>query len=82
MNFLNASEFAHFGHDRGLSLFNEKDIIQLWQIGLLKADLITSQEELSQVGIVHRGIDQCGDHMYSDERQLYGIDMEACRIRQ
>lgn len=70
MDFLNADKLASFSHDRGAPYFNEKDIIQLWQLGLLKADLITSPRKLRLVGLTHHGIDLNGLHMYSDERQL------------
>jgi hypothetical protein len=70
MNFLNADKLARFGHDRGLASFDEKDVTQLWQLGLIKADLITSRRKLSLVGLVDRGTDRYGHHIYSDERQL------------
>jgi hypothetical protein len=70
MNFLNADELARFGHARGLASFNEKDVTQLWQLGLIKADLITSRRKLSLVGLVDRGTDRYGHHRYSDERRL------------
>lgn len=70
MNFLNASELASFGHKRGLASFGKRDVIQFWQLGLMKADLILSHKKLSQIGLTHRGIDRYGLHIYSDERQL------------
>lgn len=70
MSFLNADKLASFGHDRGLASYNEKDIIQLWQLGLLKADFITSRRKLHLVGLVASGTDRYGKYMYSDERQL------------
>jgi hypothetical protein len=66
---LNASKFASFSYARGLS-FDEKDIIQLWQLGLIKADLVTSRKKLRLGGLIDRGIDRRGYHMYSDERPL------------
>lgn len=70
MNFLNASKLASFGHNRGLASFSEKDVVQFWQLGLIKADLIISRRKLSQIGLVHRGTERYGRHIYSDERQL------------
>ena len=70
MDFLNADKLARFSHDRGASYFNETDVIQLWQLGLLKADLIISPRKLRLVSLTYRGIDFNGFHMYSDERQL------------
>lgn len=70
MNFLNASELASFGHRRGLASFGKRDVIQFWQLGLIKADLILSHRKLPQAGLVHRGTNRYGLHVYSDERQL------------
>lgn len=71
MNFLNARELARFCHDRGLADIGEKGIIQLWQMGLLKADLVESDEELIYDGLVDRGVNRYGSHIYSDERILH-----------
>jgi hypothetical protein len=71
MNLLSAGELAQFCHDRGLSFSSfEKDIIQLWQLGLLKADLIESRRKYKRSGLVARGTNRNGAHVYSDERQL------------
>ncbi len=70
MNFLKAYDLARFCSDRGLSDFGEKGIARLWQLGLLKADRIESEEEFPLAGLVDRGIDRYGRHIYSDERQL------------
>jgi hypothetical protein len=70
MSLLNADKLASFGQHRGLAYFNETDVIQLWQLGLIKADLITSRRKLRLVGLVDRGTDNYGNHQYSDERRL------------
>jgi hypothetical protein len=70
MNFLNAYDLARFCYDRGLADFGEKGITQLWQLGLLKADLVESDEELSYNGLVDRGVNRYGAYMYSDERHI------------
>src|SRR4051812_5339071 len=70
ISLLMAKELAQFCSDRGLSDFREKGIIQLWQLGLLKADLIESDEEFTYDGLVARGTDGYGRYLYSDERQL------------
>ena len=70
MNLLDANKLASFSHDRGLAYFNENDVIHLWQLGLVKADLIKSRRKLRLVGLVDRGTDLYGNHIYSDERQL------------
>src|SRR4051812_33190822 len=70
ISLLKAKEFAQFCHDRGLSDFKEEGIIQLWQLGLLKADLIESNKELTYDGLVARGTNWSGRYLYSDERQF------------
>ena len=70
MQLLNQHAFARFCDERGLTGFREESIIQLWQLGLLKADLIECDEEFTIAGLVDRGIDRYGRHIYSDERQL------------
>jgi hypothetical protein len=70
MKLLDANKLASFSHDRGESYFNETDVIQLWQLGLIKADLIISRRKLHLVGLTDRGTDLYGNHLYSDERRL------------
>lgn len=70
MDFLNANNFARYSRDRGSSHFSEENVTHLWQFGLVKADLILSRRKLNRVGLVDRGTDLNGYHMYSDERQL------------
>src|SRR5260370_19493068 len=70
MKFLDANKLASFSHDRGVSYFNETDVIQLWQLGLIKADLIISRRKLRLVGLTERGTDPYGNYQYSDERRL------------
>ncbi len=70
MNLLSADKLGSFSHDRGLTSFNEKDVIRLWQLGLIKADLVISRRKLYLVGLVDRGTDSYGRHIYSDERQI------------
>src|SRR5215469_9179438 len=65
------SEMAQFCHNRGLSFSSfEDDIIQLWQLGLLKADLVQSRRKYKRVGLIDRGRNSKGYHIYSDERHL------------
>ncbi len=71
MTLLSARELARFSQDRGLSITSEEDIIHLWQLRLLKADLVVSRRKLNLVGLVDRGVDDYGHHIYSDERQLH-----------
>ncbi len=67
MKFLDAHKLASFSHDRGASYFNESDVIQLWQLGLIKADLILSRRKLRLAGLTDRGTDLYGNYQYSDE---------------
>ncbi len=71
MKFLDARDLAQFCRDRGLEDFREEGITHLWQLGLLKADLVESDEEFIIGGLVDRGINRYGRHVYSDERQLH-----------
>src|SRR6266487_3954488 len=70
ISFLKAKELAQFCSDRGLSDFREEGIVHLWQLGLLKADLIKSDEAVTYGGLVARGKDLEGRYLYSDERVL------------
>ncbi len=71
MDLLSASEMARFCHDRGLSFSSfEDDIIQLWQLGLLKADLVESRREYKRAGLIDCGRNSRGHYIYSDERRL------------
>jgi hypothetical protein len=70
MKFLNARDLAQFCHDRGLEDFREKGVVQLWQLGLLQADLIESSDNFAFDGFVYRGMNRYGRYVYSDERQL------------
>ena len=70
MNLLNANNFARFSSDRGLSSFSEEDVTQLWQLRLIKADIVLSRRKIDRVGLVDHGINKDGYHMYSDERQF------------
>ncbi len=71
MDFLEAKDLARFCSDRGLADFHEEGITRLWQLGLLKADLVESDEELAYDGLVVHGVNRYGRHLYSDERQLH-----------
>jgi len=70
MDFLSADELARFGHDRALFFGDEKDIIQLWNLGWLQADLVVSSRKLRRIGLIDCGLDYLGQHIYSDERHI------------
>lgn len=70
MSLLNARELARFCRDRELS-FDEKDILRLWQLGWLQADIIEANRKYTKNGLIYRGMDYYnGLHIYSDERRL------------
>lgn len=70
MNLLNASELAAYSQKRGVSFFEKEDIIRLWQLGFLQADLIESGHELQETGLVKQDNDEYDLYIYSDERHL------------
>ena len=51
MDFLNAKNLSDFCKDRGLS-FWELHVEQLWQLGLLKADILESKKSLEKKGLL------------------------------
>ncbi len=79
MKFLTAGKLAEFSEKRGLSLFEGADLIRLWQLGLLRADLIKSPEKFQSPGIVEHGKDSDDRYIYTDERifPLQPIDWES-----
>jgi hypothetical protein len=70
MNFLNAHELAQFSQKHGLSFFEKEDIIQLWQLGLLQADMIKCSREIQYPNLFEQGINEDEEYIYSDERQI------------
>lgn len=52
MHFLSAGELATFSQKRGVGYFEKEDIMHLWQLGFLQADLIESGHELQETGLV------------------------------
>lgn len=69
MQLLNQNRFASYVKDRGLSYSFGSDIRQLWQVGLLKADLIVAPCELGVSGLELFRIGEEGDHLYLDMRE-------------
>lgn len=69
MRFLDPKGLARFTGERGL-FFSDEDIQVLWQLGLLRADFVTSEQELQLVGLVEVGTNDSGQHLYADERRL------------
>jgi hypothetical protein len=64
-----AKDLCEFAADRGLIYSKLSDDIQrLWQIGLLRADLVISKRPLETAGLVLIKQDDDGDYLYADER--------------
>jgi hypothetical protein len=70
MSFLKADELAKFSEKRGVPWFERADIVQLWQLGWLRADLIKSPQAIQYPGIVAREEDSDDGYIYTDERSL------------
>lgn len=70
MDFLNADKLAEFSQKHGLSFFEKRDIIQLWQLGLLQADIIKCQQKIQHAGLIEHGMDEDEEYIYSDERPI------------
>jgi hypothetical protein len=72
MDFLTAKELADFVHKRGLSWYHEEHINLLWRLGLLKADLIVSSQEVDEPGLTLVGQERLDDEEngfdYADAR--------------
>ena len=49
---LTAAQLGKFASERGIQVSNEETIRGLWQVGLLRADLVSSDAELSMPGLV------------------------------
>jgi hypothetical protein len=79
MKLLTASDLAQFSEKRGLSLFEGSDLTRLWQLGLLRTDLIKSPEKFQHPGIVEHGKDNDDWYIYADERSfpLQPVDWEG-----
>ena len=69
MKLLSARDLCKFASDRGLVYSQLSDDIQrLWQIGLLRADLVISKRPLGIDGLVLIKQDEDEDYLYADER--------------
>ena len=74
MHILDQDGFASFAKDRGLTYSFGSDIQELWQVGLLKADLVKAGCELSIPGLELLRIDQEGNYCYLDMRDTLPAD--------
>lgn len=67
MNFLNPSRLSSYTKDRDVK-FWESQIKQLWQLRLLRADIVISSRKLKTAGLIEVGFVE-EDWFYADERQ-------------
>ena len=72
MNFLSAKDLAEFAHKHGLSWYREEHIYLLWKLGILKADLVASSQEVDDPGLILVGQEQQdedeNEFLYADAR--------------
>src|SRR5437879_2379227 len=68
MDFLSADKFAKFVGDRGLPFWS-RHIIQLWQMGILRADFVVQSGKARRAGFRYLGTDRAGRHLYADIRR-------------
>jgi hypothetical protein len=71
MRMLDARTLSKFSRARGVQISSSsaKDVDRLWQMGLLRADYVRSDEELDQEGLTEVRTDQYGRHLYADARR-------------
>jgi hypothetical protein len=67
MNLLTAKKLAEFATKHGLSSYREEYINHLWKLGLLRADLIVSSQEIDEAGLVFVGQEE-DTFLYADAR--------------
>lgn len=70
MKFLNADKLAEFCLKHGLSFFENIDIPHLWQLGLLRADMIICPRKIQYPDLIEMVTSENGEFIYSDERQI------------
>jgi len=69
MRFISANDLCRLAAERGLGFSILSDDIQrLWQIGMLRADLVVSDKPLEIPGLVGLRNDDEGNYLYADER--------------
>src|SRR5258708_16163924 len=66
---LSPQEFCQFAKDRGVPVFDAGTVINLWRLGLLRADLIRATRELKMPSLELVSADD-GVFTYCDERQV------------
>lgn len=66
---MDPSQFAGFASDRGIRV-SDRDIRQLWSLGVLRADLVASRSALRTPGLKRLCTDPRGWCWYADHRRL------------
>ncbi len=66
--FIDAREFARHARDLGIDFWDDH-VEELWGLGLLRADLVTSTRRLAHCGFVALGRTPDGRYLYADERR-------------
>ena len=68
---LNPSKFIKYCHDRGLSTISSKYVTELWQQGLLHADIICSDKSIDIDGLILVKEEKVGGRfVYTDNRPV------------
>jgi hypothetical protein len=62
MDFLSADKLATFVGDRGLKSWS-RHVIQLWQLGILRADYVVQSDKVRRVGFRYPGADRAGRYL-------------------
>ncbi|MEW8701862.1 MAG: hypothetical protein AB2601_20570 [Candidatus Thiodiazotropha sp.] len=66
---LQASELSRYCHDKGLLLLGDTAIRDIWQLGLLRADIVVSPRKMSRAGLVYVQEIAGQGHVYVDDRK-------------
>ncbi|OFW27547.1 MAG: hypothetical protein A3J28_13680 [Acidobacteria bacterium RIFCSPLOWO2_12_FULL_60_22] len=66
--FLDPEALARFCSDRGIRIW-DGTLVRLWQLGLLRADLIISPKKFRKAGLIEVGKYDKGNYAYADARQ-------------
>jgi len=71
MRFLDAKKLSRLCTDRALNVSASGDDVEhLWQLGLLRADVVVSSEELNIEGLVFVGREGSESYLYADSRRV------------
>jgi gamma-glutamylcyclotransferase (GGCT)/AIG2-like uncharacterized protein YtfP len=69
MRFLSVSNLNRLARDRGVELSPwDEDLERFWQVGVLRADLLSSKKPLETEGLVFIQQSEAGENLYADVR--------------